>query len=338
MISGKKRETQSPTPKKILSLISQYDIFRYYMPDKSWILNRATHSPFRKDNNPSFIIYEKDSQMLFIDFSDSHYRGDCFQFVQFLNNQSYNEALLQIDKDFNLGISGTKNSSLPDYKEIVSTYEQPDILEKRYAHIQVVTRKFTLEELEYWNQYHQDISDLRENCVYAVKDLYMNRQKLPVKKSEMTFGYFYDGHWKIYRPHATKTTKWVPNNVPITAMDGKSNLDSQQLVFINKSKKDYMVIKKLFPYTCAVQNEGFACFSDENLEFLKSNSNRQVLSFDSDEPGVRNSKIVTGMFEFDYCNVPRYYLQEGIKDWADLAKKYGLQIIEHYLKQKFIIP
>ncbi len=30
---------------------------------------------------------------------------------------------------------------------------------------------------------------------------------------------FYDGHWKIYRPYADRKNKWVPNNVPITAMD-----------------------------------------------------------------------------------------------------------------------
>ena len=337
MISGEKRVSKSPTPKDILAKISEYDVFMYYMPEKSWQLNRATYSPFRTESNPSFMIYEKDGLMLFLDFSDSSYRGDCFQFVQMMFNLSYNEALLKIDRDFNIGISGNKNDHLPDYKQIVSRYEQPEILEKRYAHIQVITRKFTLEELEYWNGYHQDISDLRENNVYAVKHLYMNRQKLTVKKTELIFGYFYDGHWKIYRPFAQKHSKWVPNNVPITLMDGKENLKNDQLAFINKSKKDYMVIKKLYPYTCAVQNEGWACFSDENVEFLRNNSSKQILSFDSDEAGVKNSKLVTDMFGFSYCNVPRYYLQEGIKDWADLGKKYGLQIIEHYLKQQFII-
>jgi hypothetical protein len=63
-----------------------------------------------------------------------------------------------------------------------------------------------------------------------------------------------------------------------------------------------------------------------------------VLSFDSDVPGVKNSKVITDLFGFEYCNVPRYYLQEGIKDWALLAKTYGLIVVEHYLKQKGIIP
>jgi hypothetical protein len=201
----------------------------------------------------------------------------------------------------------------------------------------VIARKFTNEELEYWNQYHQDIEDLKQNNVYSIKKLYLNRRAVHLKETELRFGYFYDGHWKIYRPF-NKDFKWFPNNVPISAMDGKDNLDKTKMAFINKSKKDYMVMKKIYPHSCAVQNEGVACFSEDNIDFLKHNSSSQILSFDSDVPGVKNSKMVTEMFNFDYCNVPRYYLQEGIKDWADLAKKYGMQIIEHYLKQKFIIP
>jgi len=254
-----------------------------------------------------------------------------------LFNVSYIECLEMIDRDFNLGIRIKKRDDLPSHTEIVSKYEQPEKLEKKYSHIQVITRKFTNEELEYWNQYHQDIQDLKDNNIYSIKKLYLNRSIVHLKETELRFGYFYDGHWKIYRPFS-KDSKWFPNNTPITTMDGKDNLDKTKMAFINKSKKDYMVMKKIYPHSCAVQNEGVACFSEDNIDFLKHNSSSQILSFDSDVPGVKNSKMVTEMFNFDYCNVPRYYLQEGIKDWADLAKKYGMQIIEHYLKQKFIIP
>jgi hypothetical protein len=129
----------------------------------------------------------------------------------------------------------------------------------------------------------------------------------------------------------------MPNNVPITAMDGKENIKNCSVAFINKSKKDYMVMKKLFPCSCAVQNEGLGCFSHENVEYLKANSDRQILSFDADDVGVQNSKQITQMFDFEYTNVPRQYLVEGIKDWADLAKVHGLQAIEDYLKSKNLL-
>jgi hypothetical protein len=224
-----------------------------------------------------------------------------------------------------------------EYKKIISQYKQPEI-EKRYSLIQVKVRKFTQEELSYWNQYHQDIQDLRDNNIYSLKEVYLNKQKFPMLDTELRFGYLYEGqYWKIYRPFADKKKKWMPNNVPITAMDGKENITNCEVAFINKSKKDYMVMKKLFPCSCAVQNEGLGCFSPENVEFLKANSDRQILSFDADDVGVQNSKQITEMFDFEYTNVPRKYLAEGIKDWADLAKAHGMGAIEDYLKTKQLI-
>ena len=96
-------------------------------------------------------------------------------------------------------------------------------------------------------------------------------------------------------------------------------------------------MKKIFPCSCAVQNEGVACFSVENVEFMKANSMQQILSFDSDVTGVTNSQQITKLFGFDYCNVPREYLKEGIKDWSDLAKAHGMNVIEQCLKNKGIL-
>jgi DNA primase len=324
------------TPQAILQKISEYDIFRFYMPDKSWKINQATLSPFRQESNPSFIIGNKRGFLSFIDFGDTSKRGDCFTFVKMLFNLStIDDVLRMIDKDFGLGfLPGT---STERYKSIQKEYKQPEDLGKRYSLIQVVTRRFTQEELDYWNQYYQSLDDLRANNVYSIKKLYLNRKLFPLKETDLRFGYLYDGHWKIYRPFGDKKSKWVPNNVPITAMDGKEDITNCSVAFINKSKKDYMVMKKVFPCCCAVQNEGVACFSDGNVEYLKANSDRQILSFDADEVGVKNSQMITKLFDFEYANVPRKYLSEGIKDWADLAKEHGIQVIENYLKQKQLL-
>jgi len=248
---------------------------------------------------------------------------------------SLREALLMIDRDFDLGIiSGT---STKNYERIISDYAQPTSTSKREFFIQVKTRKFTHEELAYWNMYYQDIDDLRANNVYSIDTLFLNKQKFPLKDSDLRFGYLYEGHWKIYRPYADRKNKWMPNNVPITMMDGLQDIKDCDVAFINKSKKDYMVMKKVFPCCCAVQNEGLGCFSDENVEYIQENSDRQILSFDSDEAGVKNSQLITEKFGFEYCNVPRIYLDEGIKDWADLARIHGLKTIEKYLTQRELI-
>jgi hypothetical protein len=282
------------------------------------------------------MIGNKMGYLMFIDYADTSLRGDCFNFVQKLHNlPSVSDTLKMIDRDFGLGFSTGVMTG--EYKKIISEYKQPEI-EKRYSLIQVKTRKFTNRELEYWAEYHQDLQDLRDNNVYSIKELYLNKQRFPLGEDELRFGYLYEGqYWKIYRPYADKKHKWMPNNVPITAMDGKENIKDCSVAFINKSKKDFMVMKKIFPCSCAVQNEGLGCFSHENVEYLKANSDRQILSFDADDVGVQNSVQITKMFDFEYTNVPRQYLAEGIKDWADLAKAHGLQVIEDYLKSKNLL-
>ena len=334
MIKGSKKTAL--TPETILSKISAFDIFKFYMPERDWRLNTVTYSPFRNENHPSFVIGNKYGEISFIDFAETSLRGDCFYFVKCLFNLStMNDVLVKIDNDFGLGISSKENVN--KYKEIVKQYKQPEESIKRYSLIQVKTKKFTNQELEYWNSYHIDIEDLRKENVYSVDKVYLNKQLFYTNPHELTFGYLYDGHWKIYRPFEDKKNKWLPNNVPITAMDGLDNIKDCDVAFINKSKKDYIVIKKLFECSCAVQNEGLACFSEENVNYLKSNSKRQILSFDSDVTGVKNSQQITQLFGFDYCNVPKQYLSEGIKDWALLGKIHGMKAIEKYLIEKNLI-
>tara|TARA_R110000822_G_scaffold32462_1_gene93068 strand:+ start:915 stop:1919 length:1005 start_codon:yes stop_codon:yes gene_type:complete len=334
MITGIKRARL--TAEAILDKISDYDIFRFYMPHQNWKINVVTNSPFRNERNPSFVIGYRSGQLKFIDFGDTSKTGNCFSFVQMLYNlPDFSEALIKIDKDFDLGIASGVSTN--NYVRIISDYAQPTSVIKREYFIQVKARKFTNEELAYWNEYYQDVDDLRENNVYSVDTVYLNKKKFPLKETELRFGYLYEGHWKIYRPFASKKEKWMPNNVPITMMDGLKDIKDCDVAFINKSKKDYMVMKKIYPCCCAVQNEGMGCFSDENVEYLKENSERQILSFDSDETGVKNSQQITDKFGFEYCNVPRLYLGEGIKDWADLARIHGLKTIEKYLIDKKIL-
>jgi len=323
-------------PERLLEKISEYDIFRYYMPRTDWQINVVTLSPFRNERTPSFIIGNKHGRLTFIDFGDTSKRGSCFDFVRMMFNVNLDEALKMIDRDLGLGMTRTTNTQ--EYKRIISEYKQPIKVDKTYTSVQAVVRRFTKEELAYWAQYHISEDELKANNVYSLSKVYLNKQLVTSSLDELRFGYLYDDRWKIYRPFAKdKRYKWVPNNVPITAMDGKEDIKECDVAFINKSKKDYMVMKKIFPCSCAVQNEGLGCFSPENVEYIKSNSTSQILSFDADVTGVENSQQITQMFDFGYCNVPRKYLAQGIKDWADLAKAHGMQAIEDYLKEKELL-
>ena len=331
MIQGNKKKEL--TKENILNLISQYDIYRLYMPNK-WELNKVCHSPFRRDSEKSFIIGTKFGEITHKDFADSNIKGNCFSFVRQLLQCTYIEALRAIDRDFSLGISTGTTSK---HTTIVTTYQQPIIEEKQYSNIQCITRKFTNSELHYWNNYYQDIEDLKANNVFSISKIFLNKERFNVKETELRFGYFYEGQWKIYRPFNERKTKWLPNNVPLTYLEGKENIIQCDTAIITKSKKDMMVLKKVYPCVCAVQNESSACFSEENVLFLKDNSEKQVLCFDSDKAGVSNSQLITKQYDFGYLNVPRNYLSDGINDFADLGKEYGIETIEKILKKKKLL-
>lgn len=331
MIQGKRRTDLSP--ESVLRLITEQDIYRRYMPHRDWRLNVVTNSPFHRDDHPSFLIGNKHGSLYHIDFATPDNRGDCFDFVRQLFGISFGEALEKIDQDMGLGLRG--GESLIDLKRIVSLRQIE--AEKRYCLIQCETRPFTDKDIEWWGQYHITPEELRENRVYSIKRAYLNRQKIPIDPQELRFGYLFNSHWKLYFPERPKRKKWI-SNVPLTYIEGKQYVEgSMGKIIITKSKKDAMVLRKLFPATCSVQNEGIGCFPKENVKFFKDNSQSQVLSFDSDVPGVNSSKYITELFGFEYCNVPRKYLEEGIKDWADLAKDHGLEKVEEVLKEKNLI-
>lgn len=309
-------------------------IYRYYFG--SFELNEATYNHLRgedRNGTPSFIISNRYGHIHHKDFSDNRWSGDCFQLVQQIYGCSYNEALKIIDRDLGLGILPENNSGI--YRKLKKELKVPDETSKRYSLIQVVTRKFTKEELEYWKQYGQSLEDLKANHIYSIKEAFLNKKRHPL--AELRFAYLFEnGYIKIYQPMEDKKRKWI-SNVPITTLDGKKNIENCCTAWITKSKKDMMTLKKFYPHVISTQNESTGCFSPENIEYIKNNSSRQILMFDNDSTGVRTSIEITNKYGFEYCNVPKKYFDEGITDWADWVAKYDTQIVRDYLISKKVL-
>jgi len=328
MIKGKLKKNLSMD--SVLSRCSDLEIFTHFMPNKGWTLNEATLSPFRVEKTPSFVIGNKMGYISYIDWGAMEFKGDCFNFVKQLHNLPNLDSVLRlIDTQLNLGISnGSEIRSEPIIK-----IQQPEV-HKRNTLIQVITRKFSKEELAYWNQYFQSEDDLRKDNVYSIKKAFLNKKQLSL--ADLRFGYYYDGWWKIYSPNEDKRKKWL-SNVPLTVLDGKENIKDCKTAIITKAKKDKMILRKIYNCVCSTQNESMACFSKENVDYIKANSEKQYILFDSDLPGKQASLQVTKKFDMGYCNVPNNYLDENIKDFAGWASKYGLKVVEEYLKEKQLI-
>jgi len=330
MITGSKKVEL--TPESILSKISTYDLFRYYIPDKTWKIGVAMNSCLHKDDNPSFLVGNRGGDLHFIDFS-SNQKGDVFTFLKLLFGlDSMNDVLLKIDGDFGLGIG---NAPVKDYKQITSQYQQPEELGKRYCLIQAITRKFTQEELKYWEQYHISIEELRANNVYSIKEMYLNKSRLSLQ--DLRFGYFYPngGWWKLYQVNAPKKSKWL-SNVPIDTAYGLENLDKDHNTLIVDSLKDYIVCRKIYNNVCQVQNESLSALSLGTVEYIKNNSKEVFVGFDADPPGKNASILITKMFNWKHINTPDNLLPD-VKDWSDWCKLSGIEIIKQHFITKNLI-
>lgn len=319
----------------ILSKISEYDIYRFYL-GHDFKLGKSTHSPFHKDNTPSFSIsINKKGNLQHIDFSASQKRGNCIDFVMQLFSLEYMEALKKIDSDFGLGIAIKEER---DYKSLTKEFKTASDHEDG-SFIQVATRRFDTAELAYWNSYYVSERMLRENDVYAIKKLWVNRSIYPIRPGELAFAYLFGDKWKIYMPFANKKFKWL-GNVPATQMSGLHRITPDcQVAVVTKAKKDELVLSNFLPHICSVQSESTVSINTNNIRLLQSNCRKTVLNFDSDEAGVQNCKYYN-QFGFGWINCPKgYKMPDGrdIKDFADLAKYHGMETVIDYFKLKGIL-
>jgi len=322
------------TANMVLQSVTAEDIYyRYFGKFK---VNEVTLNWMRREHEPSFVIGNRSGKLRHYDFCDYKWRGNCFNFVMQMFNCNFHEALVMINNDFGLGLMGESNVSVQ--KNINYT---PEIIIKNYSLIQMKVRKFLPIELEYWRAYGQTEEDLKREKIYSVRELYLNKQRFHLEDDEIRFGYLYDDRIKLYRPNNDAKTKWMPNNVPINKIDGREFIDSLEnpvdVLWITKSKKDYMVLKKLYPYVIATQNESIGCFTKANVDWILSKSKRQILIYDSDRAGVKNSLMITKQFGFDYFNIPRSYLSDGINDPSDVCRFYGMDKLEALLIKKSLL-
>lgn len=324
----------SLTLENILKVVSEYDIYRYYI-GHDFQFGKAFISPLREDDKvPSFVVNVSKSGGLFhLDYGDPLKRGRCTDFVMQLYNADYDKALRMIDQDLRVGImSGAPINKMRRVQEVHHQEKEPSF-------IQVVTRRFDTAELAYWNLYHVSEAELRENDVYAIKKLYVDRQLVGYTPGTLQFAYLFDDKWKIYRPELSKDKKWI-SNVPNSFMSGMQRIAAEcNTAVVTKSKKDEIVLAKILPYVCSVQSESIVSINNENITLLRERCGKVFVNFDSDKVGVQACKYYN-QFGFGWVNCPWGYSKpngEAIKDFADLARYYGMDEVIRHFKLKGII-
>ena len=200
-----------------------------------------------------------------------------------------------------------------------------------------------LKELDYWKQFEITASELNKKGILPIQKLFLNKQVISNPDKELRFAYIFDEYIKIYAPYGR--FKWM-SSCPNDYISGFDEIkykifkgEQDKRLIISKSVKDELVLKKFFKDVCSTQNESSNSISPEDMEIIRKGYEDSFvyMAYDSDQAGVKNSQYYTENYHFNYFNVPKIFLREGIKDWADLVKHKGLDTMENYLKIKKLI-
>ena len=334
---------------EIFKQISEYDVYRLYLPDFK-NLGDLFRNTIRGEKDPSMKVNFYMDRLTHFDFGDSRYRGDCVNLVEQIFNCDYNTALLQIDKDFNLGISHSRIESL---KPVIMWQPLKEIPVKYPPNIKVITRKPFKEELDYWYKLDQGLNDLKEENIFFPKMIFRNGSKLPQVKDLLTFCYFYPEieKWALYRPFAPKKQADTPpqywkwdKSLSFNHVDRLDTISGPGNNFLTKGRKDRMVLKKALETNkiAIVQSEDPMAMSEEALNIIKLNSEEfggiNYAATDNDKKGKEFSWWLTKEHGYKHMNVPDKYLYEVPKktDFPDLVWYYNMNLVKNYFKEKNI--
>lgn len=319
------------TKENVLSLISSYDIFKYYIYNFKEI-GVGFKSELRLDKNPTCFIFVKGNEVYYKDFALIG-TLNCFDYVGKKYGLSFYKTLELIAIDFKLNLAFTKtlNHISPTNLPLKYNYTIKES-DKIFCHITPIFKDFSNEDLKYWKLYNINKETLKKFDVYSLEGVFINGN---FKRSiNLMFGYYLGKeseveYWKIYSPlKAIKKGKWISNSNKDMIL-GQKNLPSEgELLVITKSLKDVMVLS-LLEIPAISFNAETVLIPVKIIENLKTRFNHIIFLYDNDIAGRTNSFKLGGLY-----NIPCYFIPQdikGTKDCSDFVKNYSLNLLKKYL-------
>lgn len=325
----------SPINKEfIFKQLTESQIFYYYFGPFDFY--KQYLSVFRAERRPSTSFYtNRYGHIIYHDFTTGD-NFDCISFVAKTYNLTYGEAIRRIATDFGL-IDPALRKVTP---EMVANATSLDNYVKKETIIEARPCKWREEHITYWKLYEATPKELEREGIFPIDYLKVNGKEVVNKYRYMRFALHekVEGkhYFKIYSPQ-DKYMKWI-SNFPLALPFGYHSLNrNSDTCIITKSKKDLVILKRLFPSVMATQNENVSALPEDIRNDLLSTFRRCIVFWDNDETGVNNCKKLNDM-GFDYFNIPKGYLEKfGIKDASDYVAYYGTEALKELFKEKGIL-
>ena len=303
--------------KDLLDKLDDYDIYSYYVGQ--FKIGKLFNSPLRSDDkNPSFAIFKGMNGKLFFKDHGSGEGGNAIKFVKLYKGiQTRDELereLLRIVRKMN-----------PNSGNAIRTYSYS--VDSGPTDIGIVRQPFTDVDKQYWKQFHISIDTLKKFQVFSIKYFLCNRVvRGTYKENSPMYAYKVDDKFKIYRPLASKYTKWR-TNLTNRNVQGLSEIPKEggNLLIITKSLKDVMCLYEMGFNAIAASSET-TFIPDDILQSLRSKWKHIVILYDRDKTGMLESRKYSRQYKLDAIFVHKKFKAKDISDavknnsFADVKK------------------
>ena len=322
--------TPNITKEFLQSKYSDETYFEYYLGFP--VTKKLFTSILRSDKKPTCSFYRnKNGDLIYKDFGT----GDNFNFIGLVMemfNLSYYQAINKIAADFGL-IKTDIVSVKAEIKESTTK-----IIDTGPTYIQVTTKSFSEEELNWWKKFGIEQELLDKYKVFSCQHVFINgRLSVSSTPNNYIFGYYFgtdNGRelWKIYMP-LRKKFRFL-NNISMDVLQGYEQLpESGPLLVITKSMKDCASLASINIPAIAPNSEHLF-ISEDCLQKLKNRFKYIIIFYDNDLPGIQGMhKIKKKIPELNYFYIPRYL---NVKDFSELYSFYGrsytINLVKQYLE------
>lgn len=322
--------TPNITKEFLQSKYSDETYFEYYLGFP--VTKKLFTSILRSDKKPTCSFYRnKNGDLIYKDFGT----GDNFNFIGLVMemfNLSYYQAINKIAADFGL-IKTDIVSVKAEIKESTTK-----IIDTGPTYIQVTTKSFSEEELNWWKKFGIEQELLDKYKVFSCQHVFINgRLSVSSTPNNYIFGYYFGTNngrelWKIYMP-LRKKFRFL-NNISMDVLQGYEQLpESGPLLVITKSMKDSIVLNRL-GIPAVAPNSEVLIISQEQMDEFHKRFKYIVFYWDRDYAGVTNLQKIRKTYpECAYFINPK----NTAKDLSDCVEKFGLRYVRgqipKYLKQ-----
>lgn len=300
-------------------MVDDMDIYKYCIGE--FKIGKPMNSPLRAtDNNPSFAIFpSRTGGLLYKD----HGTGDCGNAIKFLKEFKGIKTRDELEREF---LRIVRRMS-PVAKARVNTYDsKPKTYE---TDIGIVRQPFTAADKAYWKQFHISIATLKRFNVFSIKYFLCNNTVRGIYKDDNPmYAYKVYDKFKIYRPLASKYTKWR-TNLTNRHIQGLAELPKEggNLLIITKSLKDVMCFYEMGYYAIAAASET-VFIPDDILQSLRSKWKHILILYDRDITGMLKSRTYSKKYKLDAFFIHKKFKS---KDLSDAVKNNSYSAVKLWI-------